>query len=119
VQWRQLDGRLGGRELRTFTLDTNCLIDVEESRPAVGAIRALAAAHAAGVADVAVIAMSASERQKDGNRIHNFSEFESRLATLGLSHLSILLPMMYWDISFWDRGLWSDDAMVDLECQIH
>jgi hypothetical protein len=63
--------------------------------------------------------MSASERQKDGNRTHNFSEFESRLAALGLSHLNIVLPMMYWDITFWDRGLLSDNAMVDLERQIH
>ena len=105
--------------MRTFTLDTNCLIDVEENRPAAAAIRALATAHAGGAADVAVIAMSASENPKPGQRIHNFSEFQDRLAILGLAHLSIVLPMMYFDISFWDRCLWTDEVMADLERQIH
>lgn len=105
--------------MRTFTLDTNCLIDVEEGRPAAVAIRALADAHAEGLADVAVVAMSASERQKNGHRIGNFSEFESRLAEINLAHLSTILPMAHWDICFWDRCLWADQAMVDLESQIH
>jgi len=105
--------------LRTFTLDTNCLIDIEQNRPAAREVRALADAHAAGTADVAVIAMSASENPRPGRSIHSFSEFEGRLATLGLAHLNIVSPMMYLDISFWDHGLWADDAMVDLERQIH
>jgi hypothetical protein len=110
---------VGGRGLRTFTLATNCLIDVEENRPPAAAIRALATAHTDGVADVAVIAMSASENPKPGQHIHSFSEFEARLAVLGLAHLSVVLPMLYFDISFWDRCLLSDESMVDFECQIH
>jgi hypothetical protein len=106
--------------LRTFTLDTNCLIDVEENRPAASKIRALADTHTAGRADIAVIAMSASENPKPGqHRIQDFSEFKARLAALSLAHLNIILPMMYWDISFWGHGLWCDAAMVDLERQIH
>ena len=98
----------------TITLDSNCLIDIEESRQAAPEVRALAGAHTAGTADVAVIAMSASERPKPGHSVNNFSEFEDRLVALGLAHLNIVLPMLYWDISFWDHGLWADDAMVDL-----
>jgi len=105
--------------LRTFTLDTNCLIDVEQSRAAAREVRALADAHAAGTADVAVIAMSASENPQAGRSIDNFSEFEDHLASLRLAHLNIVLPMMYLDISFWDHSLWADDAMIDLERQIH
>ena len=105
--------------LLTFTLDSNCLIDIEESRPAAPEVRALAGAHTAGTADVAVVAMSASERPKPGHSANNFSEFEDRLAALRLAHLNIVLPMLYWDISFWDHGLFADDAMVDLERRIH
>ena len=50
---------------QTFTLDTNCVIDVAEKRPAAKAVQALADAHAAGKADVAVIAITASEKKQD------------------------------------------------------
>ena len=103
----------------TFTLDTNCLIDIEESRPAAAAVRKLADAHATGTADVAVVAMSASERQKNGQHLGSFTEFQARLATLSLAHLSVVLPMMYLDISFWDHCLWVDNAMIGLERQIY
>jgi hypothetical protein len=87
--------------------------------PAAVAVRMLADAHAAGRADVAVIAMSASENQKNGKLLHDFEEFQRYLATLNLTHLNIVMPMMYWDISFWDHAFWTDDAMLDLEHQIH
>lgn len=105
--------------LRTFTLDTNCLIDIEQNRPTAATVRVLANAHAAGLADVAVIAISASENQKSGQHIGNFTEFQRYLATLCLGHLNIVLPMFYWDIALWDRCLWPDDAMAGLERQIH
>ena len=105
--------------LRTFTLDTNCLIDIEKNRPGAAAVRMLADAHAAGKADVAVIAMSASENQKNGQLLCNFEEFQTYLATLDLAHLNIVNPMMHWDISFWDHCFWPDDAMLDLERKIH
>jgi hypothetical protein len=104
---------------RTFTLDTNCLIAVANNEPAAGAVRALADAHTAGRADVAVVAMSASEKQRGGHYIHDFTEFRNHLVSLGLGHLNVILPMMYWDISFWGHCLWSDDAMVKLEHEIH
>ena len=105
--------------LRTFTLDTNCLIAVAHNEPAAGAVRALAEAHAAGRADVAVVAMSASEKQQGGHYIRNFAEFSGRLDSLGLGHLNVILPMAYFGISFWDRCLWADDTMTKLEHQIH
>lgn len=104
----------------TFTLDTNCLIDLEQNRPTAPKIQALAAAHTAARADVAVIAISASENPPLwGHPIQDFSEFEAYLAALGLAHLNIIMPMASWNISFWDHGLWSDDAMVTLERQVH
>ena len=102
-----------------LTIDTNCLIDIERNRPAAAAVRMLADAHARGTVDVAVIAMSASENQKNGRLLRAFAEFQDYLAALHLAHLNIVMPMMYWDISFWDHCFWSDDAMLDLERQIH
>jgi hypothetical protein len=107
---------LGGLGLHTFTLDTNCIIAVEKNEPVAGAIRKLID----HLADVAVVAMSASEKPKGRRSIRNFSEFQDRLAGLGWDHVNIILPMKYWDITFWDHDLWIDDgAMTDLERQIH
>lgn len=103
----------------TFTLDTNCLIDIAEGRPHSGAIRALANAHARGEVSVAVVAISASEKQKTGERLTNFEQFRARLETLALGHLEILKPMLYWDIGFWDWGYWAGPEMVALEQKIH
>ncbi len=47
----------------TFTLDTNCIIAVEDERPEAEHIRKLAEAHSQGVADVSLVAMSASENE--------------------------------------------------------
>ena len=105
--------------MRSFTLDTNCLIAIDEGRPEAAAIRALADAHAPGTAAVAVVAISASEKQQGGGYVQNFAEFRARMAALELAHLDILPPIMYWDITFWDYSLWSDAAMQALEQQIH
>jgi hypothetical protein len=105
--------------MRTFTLDTNCLVAIDEGRPEAAHVRTLADAHAAGKVHVAVVAMSASEKQKDGRYIKNFEEYCERLAALGLAHLDILKPMAYWDICFWDWCLWSGPDMQSLEKQIH
>ena len=48
---------------RTFTLDTNCIIAVDESRPEAAAILELARTHQTGRASVGLVAISASERQ--------------------------------------------------------
>ena len=103
----------------TFTLDTNCLIAVEDLRPERGAIERLVAAHRARRADVGLVAISASERQRDGAVIENFSSFQERVTRLGLGELELLAPMMYWDVTFWDFSLWSDDEAERLERKIH
>jgi hypothetical protein len=105
--------------MRTFTLDMKCLIDIDEDRPDAAHVRALADAHATGKANVAIVAMSASEKQKDGRYIKNFEEYRERLAALRLAHLDILKPMAYWDICFWDWALSADADMLELEKQIH
>jgi len=103
----------------SFTLDTNCIIDIDENRPAARYVRALADAHVAGRSSVAVGAISASEKQKDGRLIENFEEFKQRLVDLRLDHLEVMAPMLYVDVSFWDWALWPSPEMEAIEIRIH
>lgn len=107
------------RRMITFTLDTNCIIDLAEKRPAARHISALAKAHATRNADVALVAVSASERQRNDIYLSSYTDFERRVTDLGLAHLLILQPIAYSDIGFWGRGLWADEVMVDRERAIH
>jgi len=105
--------------MTSFTLDTNCLLAVDELRPEAEDVRGLVTAHAEGMASVGLVAISASERQKSGQGLESFDEFKSRVANLGFGHLELLKPMMYWDVTFWDYCLWVDEAMQDVEQKIH
>src|SRR5262249_28602345 len=102
------------RSMLSFTLDTNCIIDVATNSPSACDVKRLVDAHSAGTADVALVAVSASERQLTDTYLHSYDDFEARLKDLGLSHLRILLPILYCDVGFWDKGLWADAAM---ECR--
>jgi hypothetical protein len=103
----------------SFTLDTNCLIAIDETRPEAEFVRVLSDAHADQSARVAVVAISASERQQGGGYIGDYTEFRARMATLDLAHLEALQPMAYLDITFFDWFVWSDEAMQKLEQDIH
>jgi hypothetical protein len=105
--------------MQTFSLDTNCVIALEEGRVEAASVRALANAHAAAKANVGVIAISASERQKDGRHLESFTCFQNRLKTLGLEHLDLILPMFYFDLTFWDCAVFTDEAGLILEQKIH
>lgn len=106
-----------------LTLDTNCVIDLENSsEPRSGALRSLVDAAGLGLVDVALVASSASEKQRDGGRLDSFAKFQNRLARLGLEHLTILKPLMRFDFSYWDWCLFADGPggdLVTLERRIH
>ncbi len=105
----------------SFTLDTNCIIAVDEGRPEAVAIRLLADAHSSGNAQVAIAAITASEKQVGGGRLENFADFQQRLTSLHLDHLELLRPMFYWDVTFWDWSIFSDTdpELESLEREIH
>lgn len=102
-----------------FTLDTNCRIAIDESGAEAPSLRVLADAHTSGVADVCLVAISASERQQWGGHLEIFSEFRDSMASLNLGHLPLLLPMMYWDVTYGDECLWADEQMAALEKELH
>jgi hypothetical protein len=103
----------------TFTLDSNCIISIDEGGADAALVRRLTDAHAAGKAQVAVVAISAAEKQRAGSYLDNLDSFRDRLATLGLARLEFLKPMAYFDISFPNWCIEADDAAAALEKQIH
>jgi hypothetical protein len=105
--------------VKTFTLDTNCIIDLAENRPAAPHIRALVAAHTTGKADIALVAVSASERQKGDFYLDSFEVFRERLTALGLSKLTLLKGIGYSGISYWGMCIYSSDATSAREKEIH
>ena len=102
-----------------FTLDTNCIIDVDENRSNACAIRALAEAHKNGIANVAVVAIMASEKQRPGDMVSNFGQFQKRLLDLSLNHLGLCLPLGRFDITFFDHCIFAGPNEVELERKIH
>lgn len=99
----------------TFTLDTNCLIDVEDYRPARDYVLRLINAADSGIASVAIVASSASERQPGGIYLDSFSAFQDRMNELGFGSVSLLMPIARWNLSFYGFGVWADDRQTRRE----
>lgn len=93
----------------SFTLDTNCLIDVAEERPSAVHIRTLLTALERGRADLALVASSASERQSGGNFLLSVGQFNKRRTELGFGALPLLPSIGRWDVSFFGHALWGSD----------
>ena len=102
----------------TFTLDTNCLIALENEEPNAVALCELVSRHLVGSVNVACVAISASEKQKTGSQLSNFQEFQDRLKMIGLSQIENLKPKGYWDITFLDWCLWADETET-VESNLH
>jgi hypothetical protein len=103
----------------TFTLDSNCIISIDEGGQDAALLRRLTGAHAAGKAQVAVVAIAAAEKQRTGSYLDNFDAFRDRLAALDLARLEILKPLACFNISFSGWCIEADDAMAALEREIH
>jgi hypothetical protein len=103
-----------------FTLDHNCIVDIDENRqPKAGCLRALLAKHDAGDIDVRLVATSASERQQRGPYLENFGQFRDRLAVLGLGHLELLAPICVVDVSYLDWCIVAGPEDIALLERIH
>ena len=102
-----------------FTLDTNCIIDIEENRPNHQHLSDLVKLHKSNDINVAVSAISASEWQQTAEEASDFKIFQQKLSNVGFSELEILLPPMYWGISsYWGYWVWLDENDT-LERDIH
>jgi len=103
-----------------FTLDHNCIVDIDEDRqPEARCLRSLLARHDAGEDRVRLVATSASERQQGGPYLENFNQFQDRLAALGLGHLELLAPVAVADLSYVDWCVAAGPESISLLERIH
>ena len=103
---------------RRVALDTNCLIDLEENRPAARHIRTLIGAWTKRHIELAIVAVSASENQPSGTASQDFDVFEAKLTNIGLAGAHHLPPLALWDVFYWDHALWPSADMEALELTI-
>ncbi len=104
--------------MRTFTLDTNCLIDVAEDRPAAVHVKRLLQAARDGLADLALVASSASERQEGGGLLESLLIFEERRSALGFAGLPLLPSIGRIGVSFLDHCLQANEETLGREHEI-
>jgi hypothetical protein len=106
-------------KLTIFTIDTNCIIDVELNGGAAAEIRRLLAKHETGEIELQVAGIVASERLRGGGYSPKFGEFEERIQRLSSRAIRVLKPIGRWNVTYWNEGLLADDSMIDLEERIH
>ena len=99
----------------SLTLDTNCLVDVDENRPAATFILELVRAADQRTVSLAMVASSASEQMPGGKLLSNFADFQDRMKKLGLGSIGLLKPIGKFDVSFYDWCLAASDEMIELE----
>lgn len=100
----------------TVTLDTNILVDLERQAPRTAPVRRLIDHPNVRVHLPAIIA---SERQPGGAYLDDFGMFVQRAANVGISEDSLVSPVGWWGITFWQRCLWSSDESTARERAIH
>jgi hypothetical protein len=91
-----------------LTLDHNVVIDLANGSPRIERVRK---AIADGSHQVFVVEVGASEMCQRGIEPDRYDLFEQLLQQAGIDSLPRLAPMMIWDVTFWDHGLWSDEQM--------
>lgn len=101
------------------TIDTNCIIALDEERDYAPAIRDLIAMHDAGQITLRVVGISASEKQPNGMMAPNYSLFKERLKRLGLGNAIVLMPPAYFDITYMDNCYFATQNGTILEAEIH
>ena len=98
-----------------ITLDHNCIINLV-NKTNIGL--KLNSILAEDVYECFVVNIGASELREKGVRPDNYIRFEELLEFAGIEHLQRLNPMMILDVTFWDRSVFSDDAMIKLAKEI-
>ncbi len=108
------------------TVDSNCLIALEENESTAPHWRELIELHERGDIRLQVCAISASERPRkkttfavDPNRTRNFNLFEQRLHEVGLRQAELILPLCYLDVAFFDKCLLGGSATILLDREVH
>lgn len=103
----------------SFTLDTNCLIDLdEEGRLNKVHVRDLVELARSGGIEVSILASSASEKQIDGTHLDTINAFKDRLTKLELDHLDLLPPIARMNLSFYGFAIYPSEEQMKREQKI-
>lgn len=105
--------------MKKITVDTNCIIDVEQNRRMAPTIQQLIRLHKGKQLQLQVPAIAASERRPDGSYLSNIQEFLDRIKTLGLADAEILKPLVYFGVTFWGWCVLSGPELEAQEKAIH
>lgn len=105
--------------MQRITIDTNCLIDLENNSSNAEYIRILYKLHVEGNIQLRLPAVAASEKPKKGNEIKTFDDFMKRIERAGLPEIEVLKPYMFLNLSFLGFSMLSDDSMMKLDQEIH
>lgn len=101
------------------TLDINCIIDLEEGRPAAPFIQDLISLHKAEKINLRVTAISGAERQPDGTYPDSFMTFKQKVAATGLDVLEIFPNLAYLGMAFVGLCYTVGEETAEFERQIH
>ena len=101
------------------TFDHNCIVSLEENRPAADYLRPIVKSANQGELTLGIPAIMASENQKTPEDLSNFQIFIDRLDTVKIDRYELLLPIGYWGVAFFDQCLFSGESMEQLEREIH
>ena len=101
-----------------YTLDTNCIVAMEKSRPEASALTTLVERHRLGTVIVQIAAIAAAERQI-GDIVRAFDDFRARIAAWALAKWFFLRPPMYAGLCFADYCTVHGDEFLSQERAIH
>lgn len=96
--------------MKTYTLDWNCVIELEEQRPQAASVQSLVDAHRRQEIEVALLAASASENTKSKLFPGNAKLFFERVKALGLDDLPLVPMPAIVGLSYFDNAFWVSDA---------
>ncbi len=85
--------------MKKFTLDTNCLYEMDSDAPSPALRRIVDLADEGRVA-LQIPAIAASERQPGGGQLDNFGSFRERVSRAGLASAALLRPLAYIGLSY-------------------
>lgn len=98
-----------------LTLDHNVIIDLANGSKNVARLRQVLSGNGH---QAFVVEIGASEMRQRGIKPDRYDLFERLLEEAGIASLPRLAPMMIWDVTFWDHGLWSNEHMAERAKQV-
>lgn len=101
-----------------ITLDTNCLIDVEEQRLGFQDVLYLRQLHDAGKVNLRLVAASASDKRINGALIDNFFLFSKFVESIGFDGIEVLPTIAILGFAFVDYCIVGGGEATELYYQI-